>query len=127
MTISELGTSCMNTLNDLVDKSSSSKEDGRHALVDDFRGRFRIWAANIGALRPESSPKSLDYRVREADDMKSSIMSGLGRIKESGTSGKVKCFGYIYRNDSNYDSSQDLIGCRDQQTESREQRWTSRS
>ncbi|KAK2750546.1 hypothetical protein CKAH01_17944 [Colletotrichum kahawae] len=86
MTISELGTSCMNTLNDLVDKSSSSKEDGRHALVDDFRGRFRIWAANIGALRPESSPKSLDYRVREADDMKSSIMSGLGRIKESGTS-----------------------------------------
>ncbi|KAF4478469.1 hypothetical protein CGGC5_v013594 [Colletotrichum fructicola Nara gc5] len=90
MTIAELGTSCLDTLDHLVDKSSSSNEDGRYALVEDCRGRFRVWAANIGALRPKTSPKSLDYRVREADDMRSSIVSGLGRIKESGTSGSYR-------------------------------------
>ncbi|KAF3812219.1 hypothetical protein GCG54_00009904, partial [Colletotrichum gloeosporioides] len=87
---SELATQCMTTLDDLINKVPSSTADGSHVLAVDFRGRFRVWAADIGALQLPSSPKSPDTRVRAASQMGSSIVSGLVRINESGTTGVIE-------------------------------------
>ncbi|KAF4443219.1 ankyrin repeat protein [Fusarium austroafricanum] len=51
--------------------------------LEDCRGRFSVWAANMGALQQPRSRKSLDSRLQSAPLMRSSILSGLERLKRS--------------------------------------------
>lgn len=59
----------------------------KKAILEDERGRLRVWASNIGALQPSSSPKSLDQRLRDAPLMKKSVHAGLQRVLMSVTRG----------------------------------------
>lgn len=62
-------------------------EDKKHAkdLIEDSRGRFQVWAANIGARQLSGSRKSLDFRLRDAPLVRSSVISGLYRLKRCAT------------------------------------------
>lgn len=57
-----------------------SSQDREHDAIDDARGRFNVWAANLGALQPPHSLKSLDFRLRDAELMRESVLSGLNRL-----------------------------------------------
>ncbi|TDZ24339.1 hypothetical protein Cob_v003073 [Colletotrichum orbiculare MAFF 240422] len=63
-----------------IEKVKGSAKHDQHALAEDSRGRFRVWAANIGALLPVASSKSLDTRVKNSQLIKVTIISGLERI-----------------------------------------------
>lgn len=43
------------------------------AMIEDQVGRFSVWASNIGALAPARA--SLDYRLREAEDVRRLVMA----------------------------------------------------
>lgn len=60
----------------------ADEKDERHAkdLIEDSRGRFQVWAANIGALQSPESRKSLDFRLKDALLVRSSVISGLHRL-----------------------------------------------
>jgi hypothetical protein len=60
-------------------------EDNIEEFVEDSRGRFNVWAANIGALHPSRSKVSLDSRLGDAPLMRSSVISGLERLQRSET------------------------------------------
>ncbi|WAO93324.1 PX domain-containing protein [Fusarium falciforme] len=51
--------------------------------VDNSRGRFSVWAKNIGAHKASKSTSSLEYRLRDGVHMRSSIMRALVDIKEA--------------------------------------------
>lgn len=51
------------------------------AIVEDQAGRFSVWASNIGALAPARA--SLDYRLREAEDVRRLVMALLITLDES--------------------------------------------
>lgn len=61
-------------------KCAVSSHDRELDAIDDARGRFNVWAANLGALQPPNSPKSLDFRLKDAELMRSSVVSGLERL-----------------------------------------------
>lgn len=58
----------------------ATSHDVEQEAIIDARGRFNVWAANLGALQPPHSLKSLDARLKEADLMRTSVMSGLERL-----------------------------------------------
>lgn len=49
--------------------------------ITDAQGRFNVWAANLGALQPSQSMKSLDSRLKEAELMRKSVIAGLERLE----------------------------------------------
>ena len=55
---------------------------GRHQLdiVEDQHGRFRVWCGNLGAL--QSGHASLDWRLREADNIRSRISGVLADVDD---------------------------------------------
>jgi len=80
-TISALSNECAREISRIVDDVCLSNEKSRLEIpVEDVRGRFRIWAANIGALQPAHSPKSLDHRLRDSKLTRSGVISGLERL-----------------------------------------------
>jgi hypothetical protein len=48
--------------------------------VKDERNRFTVWCSNLGAL--QAGPSSLDYRLRDAEDMQASVMIFLQELCE---------------------------------------------
>jgi hypothetical protein len=48
-------------------------------VAEDELGRFRVWAGNVGAHR--SGRVSLDYRLREARDMREGVCDLLDYLK----------------------------------------------
>ncbi|KAJ0120191.1 ankyrin repeat protein [Diaporthe amygdali] len=58
----------------------SSFFDNMEAITD-AQGRFNVWAANLGALQPPQSMKSLDSRLKEAELMRKSVIAGLERLE----------------------------------------------
>lgn len=63
-----------------------SNENGAElstAALSDEYGRFKIWAANIGAFHPGTSSRSLDYRLREASQMGDQVEKILKDLKVS--------------------------------------------
>ncbi len=62
-----------NRLTELLRASDHSRNLAPHisavAIQDEF-GRFKVWAANIGALQPASRSSSLEHRLREATKVK---------------------------------------------------------
>lgn len=75
-TIWALASKCISEFSRCVD---SSHEGEQEAIVD-AHGRFNVWAANVGALQPPHSLKSLDARLKDAELMRKSVVSGLERL-----------------------------------------------
>lgn len=51
--------------------------------LEDSRGRFNVWADNIGALQAARSKRSLDSRLKDAPVMRSAFIAGLNRLDQS--------------------------------------------
>jgi hypothetical protein len=87
-TIAALSRECNSNLDELAKKKEEAPgDDDLKNSVEDERGRFRVWAFNLGALQPETSPKSLDFRLKTASRMRDSVLSGLERLCRSGIKG----------------------------------------
>lgn len=63
--------------------------------LEDERGRLRVWASNLGALQQETSKKSLDYRLRDAPLMRTTVALGLDNLHSSADRGEL----YFTRSD----------------------------
>jgi hypothetical protein len=74
--IQALSSRCISGFSRCVD---SSHEGELEAIVD-AQGRFNVWAANVGALQPPHSLKSLESRLKDAELMRRSVISGLERL-----------------------------------------------
>jgi hypothetical protein len=90
--ICDLATTCRSLFTTLIQKGSDSKDSALHHrlsllfrplnkqhsfttlldLCDDFE-QFRVWAKNLGVFATDTS--SLDYRLREAIDVRDGIVS----------------------------------------------------
>jgi len=79
--VRELSASAVAALSNL--KAHTASDAGRNDLdqaVEDAMGRLQLWAGNIGALQPENSPKSLDFRLRDAPHINGNVKSALERL-----------------------------------------------
>ncbi|KPM41492.1 hypothetical protein AK830_g5087 [Neonectria ditissima] len=83
-TISTLSLQCSTVLDSLFRCAQEGDEKAYQDSVEDDRGRYRVWAANLGALQAPKSSKSLDYRLRDALQMRDSVISGLHRLSSVG-------------------------------------------
>ncbi|KAI0116546.1 hypothetical protein GGR51DRAFT_501709 [Nemania sp. FL0031] len=79
--IPTLASRCLMNLNDVVGAlvDDNTQTSLREKIVDG-RGRFRIWTSNLGALQPGKSFKSLEFRLRNSDRMRRSVVDGLERL-----------------------------------------------
>src|SRR5271155_3095813 len=59
------------------------------ADVRDEIGRFKIWAANIGALQPKEIKTSLEYRLREAPRTRQYVSEFLQDLHQSLSQGNL--------------------------------------
>ena len=57
--------------------------------VKQMQDRFNQWAGNLGALQSVASPKSLEYRLRDAPLIRDSILHNLGDLSTSIQAGKL--------------------------------------
>ena len=75
-----------NGLTELLRTSDHSRNPEPHlsavAIQDEF-GRFKVWAANIGALQPASRSSSLEHRLREATKVKDHVIKLLRDLTHS--------------------------------------------
>ena len=75
-----------NRLTELLRASDQPRDFESHipaeAIQDEF-GRFKIWAANIGALQPSSRSSSLEHRLREATKVKDHVIKLLSDLNHS--------------------------------------------
>ena len=62
--------------------NSSSNTHNVKTLFMDERGRFRIWAKNVGAHRKPNDRASLGYRLREAPHVRSALLEALQRLEK---------------------------------------------
>ncbi|KAF8438316.1 hypothetical protein BGX38DRAFT_1209961 [Terfezia claveryi] len=67
-------TQCIGSFNHLLHlvESSSPPQNSFSPNVTEELGRFRVWAGNTGAHR--TGRVSLDYRLREAKDIRSQVI-----------------------------------------------------
>ncbi len=84
-TIAEAVEVCSTSFRRLYKALESAKGDSRSqislACVTDQHGRFNVWAGNIGAHQHGQS--SLDYRLRDASQMKEEFTKILGYLSET--------------------------------------------
>lgn len=71
------------------DHSRSFESQLSAVAINDEFGRFKVWAANIGALQPASRSSSLEYRLREATRVKDHVIRLLRDLNHSLT--ECKC------------------------------------
>ena len=96
--ISDLAASCRASFRELIQRDSKQAKASIHQrlpllfhqrrgqkpvltlsdLRDDFE-QFRVWAKNLGVFATDNS--SLDYRLREAGEVRSGIISLLGSMQ----------------------------------------------
>jgi hypothetical protein len=60
------------------------------ATVDDERGRFEVWAGNVGARHYPKSRVSLDHRLRESFFYRERIIRLLKDLEDTLQSGKCQ-------------------------------------
>lgn len=68
--------------------SQYQKEDSLVTLQDAFR-RFEAWGSSIGAFKVGHFQSSLDYRLREAKQIRECILKVLQHLKRSLTDGEL--------------------------------------
>lgn len=97
-TISSLASQCSHGFTNLTAEADrvveSNRGDDLEEAIHDARGRFNVWAANLGALQLPHSSRSLDSRLRDAALMRSSITSGLERLADVQTRGRFTRYKY---------------------------------
>ncbi len=75
-----------NRLTEVLQASDHSRKFEPHisavAIQDEF-GRFKVWAANNGALQPVSRSPSLEHRLREAPKVKDHVIKLLRDLNHS--------------------------------------------
>lgn len=90
-TISEIGHSCQRQFETLIEAFTKVNGERRGELsrtaIMDERGRFRVWATNIGALNVGRA--SLDYRLKDAQYLQQNVKSLLEDLKESLSEGTI--------------------------------------
>lgn len=62
--------------------SSITGSNPQIALTDSLE-RFRLWSGSVGAALDGEKKASLEWRLREAPDIKEDILSLLGDLKEA--------------------------------------------
>ena len=77
-------------LSSLVDDSQQSAFLITHAEVHDQWDRFNIWVGNLGASHSLSLRSSLDYRLRDAPQIKNQIVELLQDLHEALEDGQCK-------------------------------------
>ncbi len=84
-TIAEAVEVCSTSFRRLYKALESAKSDSRPqislACVTDQHGRFNVWAGNLGAYQHGRS--SLDYRLREASQIRKEFVKVLEYLKET--------------------------------------------
>ncbi|KAF7555003.1 hypothetical protein G7Z17_g2495 [Cylindrodendrum hubeiense] len=80
--ISSLAHQCDVALTKLYESLPASLYRNLENAAADEAGRFKIWAANIGAMEDPQTESSLDSRLNMADRMRNSLMSGLCRLDD---------------------------------------------
>lgn len=78
MSISRIATQCAQ----LLEESQIDKTSVLHsrAKLGDVLVRFKIWAGHVGVFAPENA--SIDYRLRDDDDIADVLRRLLGRLKK---------------------------------------------
>lgn len=81
-TIARLSLDCQRNFQALSNALKTTNENELSSVaVEDELGRFRIWAANIGALNIGTA--SLDYRLRDAEYLRQEVISLLKELKKN--------------------------------------------
>ncbi|KAM0387708.1 hypothetical protein ACHAQC_010354 [Fusarium culmorum] len=70
-------------LDQAISYTTESTDPDLRVTLEDERGRLRVWASNLGALQQEASKKSLDYRLRDAPLMRTTVALGLENLHSS--------------------------------------------
>lgn len=85
MAIADYSQKCALLFDQLMHQLGSNKNEAKLSTVavSDEYGRFKIWAANIGAFHPGTSSKSLDYRLHEASQVGDQVKKILQDLKTS--------------------------------------------
>lgn len=79
VTIRERATTCVDLFSQAVlIVSQTESSDDQNGLLDEF-GRFKLWVSNIGVFADLHS--SLDYRLRDFNDIKGSFTRQLITIE----------------------------------------------
>lgn len=73
---------CASYLNDVVAVLIEDDATSLRERIEDERGRFRVWASNLGAFHTAQSVKSLEFRLRNSERMHQSVIDGLKRLSE---------------------------------------------
>lgn len=84
----DLSTSAALSLARLAEQISKDSRNGT-LVVEDAIGRFQLWVGNIGAVQFNNSPKSLDYRLRDAPHIRNTVRVGLERLRAASERGRV--------------------------------------
>jgi hypothetical protein len=84
---------CVDQYEDLVDllrdiTLDNAKEYGYDrdlslGIVQEAQARFKAWAVNIAALQKGHLRSSLDFRLKEATDIRRRILKDLGNLQDS--------------------------------------------
>jgi hypothetical protein len=74
-------TKSFNVLFESLEENQSKAISPR--IIQDEQGRFRIWAENSGAHRDRGSPMSLDHRLREASEIKRTVINLLDALNDA--------------------------------------------
>lgn len=88
-TISSLAHACRRDLDSLCHILPSTQYRELENVAIDELGRFKIWAANLGALQDSQSASSLDSRLRDAERMRTNVQSGIERLKDVVSTGQT--------------------------------------
>lgn len=85
MAIADHSRQCVQSFGQLAELIQENVDEYESQLsvtkVSDEFGRFKIWAGNIGALQEDS--RSLDYRLREASQVRDQVTKILLDLKFS--------------------------------------------
>jgi hypothetical protein len=91
-TLEELSVDCWNAFKKVCNTlgSATAKQEFLEQMplrtVENERGRFSVWSSNLGAL--QTGPAGLDYRLRDADEMRASIETFLQDLGQELTQSK---------------------------------------
>ena len=83
ITTFEQVTACIDNLAHEQDSDSDEAKALALQLVQDQIGRFRVWAANMGAHHQAASRMSLDYKLKEASHIHNTVVKLLTQLNNS--------------------------------------------
>jgi hypothetical protein len=95
-TIRDAAELCLNSFDHFLSKACTDSDPTTFAAVRDQYQRFKIWSSNIGVFAELRA--SLDFRVREYDDIKEIFLGHLQIIDSRlGERERSSCFSTLFR------------------------------